>query len=80
MSSPASGRLARTLTELTGCQHLRGAPFATDGGQLEGTGMRSVICGPGELGEAHRPNESLPIAHLRRGTELVREVVARCCS
>jgi acetylornithine deacetylase len=79
MSSPASGRLARAMAELTGCWQLRGAPFATDGGQLEVLGVRSVICGPGELEQAHRPDESLPIGHLRRGAELVREVIERIC-
>lgn len=79
MSSPASGRLARAMAELTGCRQLRGAPFATDGGQLEVLGVRSVICGPGELEQAHRPDESLPIGHLRRGAELVREVIERIC-
>jgi acetylornithine deacetylase len=79
MSSPASGRLARTLAELTGCRHLRGAPFATDGGPLESAGIRSVICGPGELDQAHRPDESLPIASLRQGVELIHAVIARVC-
>jgi acetylornithine deacetylase len=80
MSSPADGRLAQMLAELTGCRDLRGAPFATDGGRLEAIGLHSVICGPGELGQAHRPDESLPVAHLRRGSELIRQVIARCCS
>jgi acetylornithine deacetylase len=79
MSSPPDGRLAQVLAELTGCRHLRGAPFATDGGRLESAGIRSVICGPGELEQAHRPDESLPISHLRRGAELIREVVSRLC-
>lgn len=79
MSSPADGRLAQALAELTGCRDPRGAPFATDGGELEAAGIRSVICGPGELEQAHRPDESLPITHLRRGAELIREVVARTC-
>ena len=79
MSSPPDGRLAQTLAELTGCGHLRGAPFATDGGRFEAVGLHSVICGPGELEQAHRPDESLPVAHLRRGAELIRDVVARLC-
>lgn len=79
MSSPADGRLAQTLAELSGCRHLRGAPFATDGGRFEAVGLHSVICGPGELEQAHRPDESLPITHLRRGAELIRDVVARLC-
>ena len=79
VSTASNVPCAEYLAELTGCRHLRGAPFATDGGQLEGIGIHSVICGPGELSEAHRPDESLPITHLRRGAELIREVVARLC-
>ena len=79
MASPADGRLVRVLAELTGCEHLLGAPFATDGGRFEAIGIHSVICGPGELEQAHQPDESMSLANLRRGTELVRELIQRIC-
>lgn len=79
MSSPSDSRLASVLAELTGCRQLVGAPFATDGGRLEAIGVHSVICGPGELEQAHQPDESLPLENLQRGTELVRELISRIC-
>jgi acetylornithine deacetylase len=79
MASPPDSRLARTLAELTGSGQPLGAPFATDGGRFDAIGIRSVICGPGELEQAHRPNESLPLANLERGTELVGDLVQRVC-
>jgi acetylornithine deacetylase len=79
MSSPADGRLATVLTELTGCRQPLGAPFATDGGRFEAVGIQSVVCGPGELDQAHKPDESLPLASLDRGTELVRQLISRTC-
>lgn len=56
-----------------------GAPFATDGGELERGGIASIICGPGELEQAHQPNESMARAAFERGVDVVRAVVARLC-
>ena len=56
-----------------------GAPFATDGGELERGGIASVICGPGELEQAHQPNESMPRAAFEHGVDVVRAVIERLC-
>lgn len=56
-----------------------GAPFATDGGELERGGIASVVCGPGELEQAHQPNESMPRAAFEHGVDVVRAVVERLC-
>jgi len=56
-----------------------GAPFATDGGQFERIGIQSWICGPGALEQAHQPDESLPVASLDAGLELVESLVERRC-
>lgn len=56
-----------------------GAPFATDGGELERGGIASVICGPGELEQAHQPDESMARAAFERGVDVVRAVVERIC-
>ena len=57
-----------------------GAPFATDGGELERGGIASLICGPGELEQAHQPNESMPRAAFEDGVEVIRAIVARLCA
>ena len=79
MSSPPSGRLHDVLLELTGAGASFGAPYATDGGQLECAGIRSWICGPGDLAQAHRPDESITLDALARGAELLADVVECCC-
>jgi acetylornithine deacetylase len=79
MSSPADAHTCRELCRLVGEDDPVGAPYATDGGQLERIGIRSWICGPGELAQAHQPDESLAVADLDRGLELVESLVARRC-
>jgi len=79
MRSPRASALAAALFATVGGTTSGGAPFATDGGELERGGITSVICGPGDLAEAHQPNESMPRAAFERGVEVVRDVVARLC-
>ena len=79
MLSPSDGRVVSALQKLMGGSVGGGASFATDGGQLAAIGIRSVICGPGELEQAHQPDESLPILNLFRGLELVEGLIQLTC-
>lgn len=79
MSSPTDTAACRDLCGLVDEDHPVGAPFATDGGQFERIGIRSWICGPGALEQAHQPDESLPVAALDRGLELVESLIGRRC-
>jgi acetylornithine deacetylase len=56
-----------------------GAPYATDGGELERAGIASMICGPGELEQAHQPDESIARAAFEAGTATIHGVVRRLC-
>jgi acetylornithine deacetylase len=80
MQSPPEGRAVKMLGRLTGNRELVGAPFATDGGQLQRAGIHSAICGPGELEQAHQPDESLPIAGLVKGVTLLGRLIGEVCS
>ncbi len=79
MESPPTGRLATVLGLLAGQDQFAGAPFATDGGQLQRHGIHSYIWGPGELEQAHQPDESLPIEVLERGVDLIRRLISEIC-
>jgi acetylornithine deacetylase len=56
------------------------APFGTDGGWLTRLGLDCVICGPGSIEVAHKPNESLPVAEFVHAGELLTRVVHRACA
>ncbi len=57
-----------------------GAAFSTDGGELARLGVDSLICGPGDLDQAHQPNESMSRAAFERGPDVIASVVRRLCT
>ncbi|WP_287096146.1 M20/M25/M40 family metallo-hydrolase, partial [Mesorhizobium sp.] len=63
--APADGsKLAAVLTELTGQEPLTAVSYGTEGGLYQQAGIDAIICGPGEISRAHRPNEYIEIGEL----------------
>jgi acetylornithine deacetylase len=69
----------RILTAELGRTESASAPFGTDAGWLTRLGLDCVLCGPGSIGVAHKPNEFLPVAEFVRGGDLLTRVVHRAC-
>jgi acetylornithine deacetylase len=79
MFSDRGTALEKALFDITGASAARGAPFATDGSWFSGVGMTSLICGPGDYDQAHRPNESIGQAAFERGPAMILDVINRIC-
>lgn len=62
-----NGAAERFLRDLTGDNALRVAAYGTEAGQFQKRGFSSAICGPGNITEAHQPNEFLAVSELERG-------------
>jgi acetylornithine deacetylase len=77
--SPRGTTLERVLAEETGSSTSSGAVFGTDGGWFARSGITSLICGPGDLDQAHQPNESIRRDAFERGPELILRVIDRMC-
>ena len=73
--TPLEGALFEVLDQHTS----GGAPFATDGCQFASGGIASLICGPGDLDQAHQPNESIRRETFENGTDAILAVVRRLC-
>jgi acetylornithine deacetylase len=71
--------LEDALVGVLGTDAGAGAPFCTDAGPLVSAGIDSLICGPGELDQAHQPDESIARRAYEEGPEHIRQVVARLC-
>jgi len=54
-------------------------PFATDGGNLQRAGTRSLVFGPGSIDVAHRPDEFIPAEQLIGCVGIVRRLVVDRC-
>lgn len=58
----AAERLVRDLTGSTGDAGT--VPFGTDGGWHQQAGISTVVCGPGDIDQAHQPDEYVTPAQL----------------
>src|SRR5690606_38775860 len=54
----------RVVMELTGAEHAEVVPFGTEAGLFQSAGISSIICGPGSIEQAHKPDEFISIDQL----------------
>jgi acetylornithine deacetylase len=79
MLSPRGTALERALHERLAGGAAGGAPFCTDGGRFAAAGIASLICGPGDLDQAHQPDESVSRTAFESGSEHIVRVIERLC-
>lgn len=54
--------------------------FGTEGAQMMRLGSEAVVIGPGDIREAHRTGEFVPVEELERCAEILGKAVAELCS
>lgn len=54
-----------------------GVPYWTDGGHLAASGVETIILGPGDIANAHGPNDRVEISELATSIELYQDLVRR---
>ena len=65
---PASGSPAEALARrLTGANTTTTVSFATEAGLYQQAGIPAIVCGPGSIDVAHKPNEYITRAELAAG-------------
>jgi acetylornithine deacetylase len=79
LNSPRGTALEAALFDVTGAKTSGGALYATDGGWFTGSGITSLICGPGDLEQAHQPNEHVRRDAFERGPAMIQKVIERLC-
>ena len=71
--SPAV-RLAR---EITGVNQVEAVSYGTEAGHFQSYGIPAVICGPGSIEQAHRPDEFVALTELDACAAFLRKVIAK---
>lgn len=49
--------------------------FASEAGQYQRAGFQAVICGPGSIGDAHKPDEFITFDQIRMGEAFIARVI-----
>jgi acetylornithine deacetylase len=69
----AAEQLARALS---GDNGLHVVSYGTEGGQFQTRGYSTVICGPGDIAQAHQADEYLELSEFRAGWRFMERLVA----
>ncbi|MBB2834167.1 UNVERIFIED_ORG: acetylornithine deacetylase [Rhizobium esperanzae] len=78
LSLAADAPLARLLGELTGIEPLAAVSYGTEAGLFQRAGIDAIICGPGDIGRAHRPDEFILASELVACQAMVEALARRC--
>ncbi|MHC1551320.1 acetylornithine deacetylase [Phyllobacterium sp. K27] len=77
LSLPRENALAKLMVELTGQETLAAVSYGTEAGLFQRAGIDAIICGPGDISRAHRPNEYIEINELNACQKMIDDLGAR---
>lgn len=75
LAGPAEA-LARRLTGDNGTHVVS---YGTEAGQFQAAGWSAVVCGPGDIAQAHQADEWLSVAQFRAGWGMMERLVGELC-
>ncbi len=78
LETPANSFLVQAAEAFTGAA-AEAVAFGTEGPYLQQLGAETIILGPGNIAEAHQPNEYLALDRLQPTVELLTSLIKRFC-
>jgi acetylornithine deacetylase len=74
---PEPGGASEALVRrLTGDNDSHVVSYGTEAGQFQDGGYSAIVCGPGDIAQAHQPDEFISVAQFEAGQEFMRRLVA----
>ena len=80
LSLPQDAPLAALLGELTRETPLAAVSYGTEAGLYQAAGFDAIICGPGDIGRAHKPDEYILASELAACRRMIEALGARCAA
>ncbi|MBK8170208.1 MAG: acetylornithine deacetylase [Sandaracinaceae bacterium] len=77
--TPESAEIVRAAAELTGAEPTS-AMFGTEAPYMTELGMQTIVLGPGDIAQAHQPNEYIRLDALAPAVRVIRSLVHRFCA
>jgi acetylornithine deacetylase len=65
--------------ELSGNHEIGKVSFGTEASQFHQYGIPTVVCGPGSIAQAHKPNEYVTLEQINRCEAFLRRLMERVC-
>ncbi len=78
LSTDPTSPFVQECLEVVGQKASRTVPYGTDGGKL--SALRDmIVCGPGDIAQAHTHDEWIALDQLEQGTDLYLRMIQRWC-
>ncbi|KHA52774.1 acetylornithine deacetylase [Sulfitobacter geojensis] len=71
------GEAETLVRQITGDNASHKVSYGTEAGQFQDAGYSAVICGPGDIAQAHQPNEFIEVAQFNAGHDFMRKLLVR---
>jgi acetylornithine deacetylase len=75
LQSPDGSPAVALAMRLTGANRTEAVSFAAEAGHFQGAGMAAVICGPGDIAQAHQPDEFISVEQLDAGGAFIDDLI-----
>lgn len=75
---PEDNEFVQLLVDILKTQP-RGEPYYTEAVNYTQAGIPTVLCGPGDIAQAHTPNEYISLEQLNEGVRVYKEIIKKVC-
>lgn len=72
-----NGEAEAMVRAITGDNAAHVVSYGTEAGQFQDAGYSVVVCGPGDIAQAHQPNEFIEIAQFNAGVDFMGRLLSR---
>ncbi|MBL1422324.1 MAG: acetylornithine deacetylase [Alphaproteobacteria bacterium] len=71
------GNAEKLALNLTSSNHAVAVSFGTEAGLFQRAGYSTIICGPGSIDQAHKPDEFIEIEQIKLGALFIEKLITR---
>jgi len=76
-AAPQEDAAKSLAMRLAGKNETIGVPYGTEAGQFqEDGGFSTIVCGPGSIDQAHKPDEFIELSQVELGVKFIRDLIA----
>ena len=77
LSEAPESEVTELARALSGANSVGKVSFGTEAGLFQEAGIPTIVCGPGSIDEAHRPNEFIAVDQVRQCEAFLRRLIER---
>jgi acetylornithine deacetylase len=78
LDTPADAEVTLLAKQLTGQNSHRKVAYGTEGGLFQRAGIPTVVCGPGNIDQAHKADEFIAITELEKCGNFLDRLITHC--